>query len=78
MRPRWAQWTITVSILVAIASVVGCLGSTQVRCVGVDSSGEVVKARGKKCDQLDQVVIIELGPNGQIQYSGAEMVEFGP
>ena len=80
MRPRWAQWTITVSILVAIASVVGAvfLGSTQVRCVRVDSSGEVVKAMGDECNALDQVVYVELGPDGQVQVSGDETVEFGP
>lgn len=54
------------------------LGGNQVRCVGVNTTGEVVKAMGDECNELDQVVFTELGPDRQIRYSGAESVEFRP
>ena len=54
------------------------LGGSGPRCVGVDNTGEVVKAIGNRCNELEQVVYTELGPDGQIQYFGTETVELGP
>ena len=78
--PKWAQWAIAASILVIVVPIVGTaiLGGNQARCVGVDNTGEIVKARGGECDHLSNVVMFEIGENGQVQVSGAQTVEFAP
>lgn len=66
-------------VLLFLVPIVGTamLGGNQGRCVGVNADGEVVKARGPKCDRLTNVVFLGIGEDGQIKIS-RDTVEFEP
>lgn len=73
-------WVIVgILVFLAVGPMLGntILGGDQTRCVGVDASREVVKARGEKCYKLDQAMFFELGDDGQVQVSGDTRMEFG-
>lgn len=63
--------------LLAVVPTVGTvlLGGSQVRCVGTNDAGELVKARGEMCDRLSDVVIVEQDQDGNIVVEGDAVVE---
>ena len=55
--PNWLRWSMAGLIVLAIiphVAIAFMAGTT--RCVGVERTGEVVKARGPECDRLTNVV----------------------
>ena len=78
--PKWIWWALGGLVVLAAVPMAGTalLGGNQVRCVGVDAAGEVVKARGNQCYELNQAMFFKMGDDGQVQVSGDTTLEFGP